>query len=76
MKWTTDKPSEPGWYWQRRIEKTDWDMKYAHMTCIRHRTEVVKIREYSGALAQGNSTFNGVWEYAYEWSGPIPEPTD
>lgn len=59
LKWKLGLPTVPGWYWLRESDET----------------HIVKIRDYCGRLALGNSVLKGwsTMEKAF-WAGPIPEP--
>lgn len=61
LRWKRGLPTKPGWYWLRSAGETE---------------EIVRIREYGGKLALGNSSLNG-WSRmeASEWAGPITKPT-
>ncbi len=63
MIWTKQIPTEVGWYRKRNLSD-----KYDEPECVR-------IRDYAGKLAIGNSHLCG-WEglKRYEWAGPIPLP--
>ena len=70
MKWTTELPTEPGWYWFRnaRLDKPT----------------IVKVERYNkklGAiiyhgLTRGCAYFITVHDDTGEWAGPIEEPTN
>lgn len=63
MKWTTERPTKPGWYWWRRIVP-GWDA-YKRPRCINVAPgpEGVYLQQWS--IAEGA-----------EWAGPIPEPEE
>ena len=65
MKWLQQIPTEPGWYWRRKI-----DGDYEEPECV-------KVRDYAGSMAIGNCLLEG-WKslYDYEWAGPIPLPKE
>lgn len=62
--WKSKLPTDPGWYWRRRIGDDS-------------ESDIVEVRRYAGDLAIGNSTFTG-WDSLtnYEWSGPISHPSN
>lgn len=64
MKWTTERPTEPGFYFFR--------------SPLRERRIVkVVVDDYTGALiVSGECVFNEVSNFLpeCEWAGPIPEP--
>ena len=62
MKWTDEKPSEPGWYWY----------KPAGGRKVPYILEVVSIRSrFLGRTPNGLTPV----DYSFgQWSGPIPEP--
>ena len=60
MNWTTDKPSEAGWYHMRNIGG-----KYY---------TIIKVWENKGKLYVGGSMIHSCEQY--EWAGPIPEPDE
>lgn len=74
MKWTTDLPSEEGWYWMRRGNKTEIvstlrmgsDMDPWQEPSLQVRTSATGCYE---RLSHAN--FRGS-----EWAGPIDQPTD
>jgi len=64
MKWTTEKPTKPGWYWQR--------LKGRLNPALFH---ISQIREYCCELVDAftmESPGDG-WEWSSE---PIPEPEE
>uniref|UniRef100_A0A6M3LFR8 Uncharacterized protein n=1 Tax=viral metagenome TaxID=1070528 RepID=A0A6M3LFR8_9ZZZZ len=61
MEWTKERPTVPGWYWQKRVWPT-WDSGP---------NEIVYLRIYRGKLCQQN--WEPDWDN-YAWAGPIPEP--
>lgn len=60
MKWTTDKPSVPGWYWWRGLSGKAWI------------TEVLLEKDGNLCVDWGMQ----VAHCCYEWAGPIPEPEE
>lgn len=65
--WTREKPTEPGWYWQR----------HAGWTADHHRGIVRIWRTWDGDFSgpsrlhvHGNTDIPD----GFEWSGPLPEP--
>lgn len=59
--WTTDQPTKPGWYWQRRPH---FKGEGAH---------IVQVRNYVGKLCIMNWE---IPNKDVEWAGPIPEPLE
>jgi len=60
MKWTTDKPTTPGWYW---------------VNFHGHR-EIVKLYQCGDRLAWGDDENDPLSLVEFlEFAGPIPEPT-
>ncbi len=59
MKWTTDKPTEPGWYWVRDGQQI----------------EMVDLELDSGTLVvyAVDDDHHTVDEYSH-WFGPLPQP--
>lgn len=62
MIWTTHKPTQPGWYWYR------WGIYKS----------VVKLEfgEYGILLVVHDEFVLVPLDDRFEWSGPIPEPTE
>lgn len=63
MQWTTEKPTEPGWYWWRLDERKS---PIVFLRCGDNFHTVIDL--YDGW--DGTSPDGG------EWSGPIPEPEE
>ena len=63
LKWTSEPPQEPGWYWLR----------------YEGRIEVAKVYHADGDWCCQFAGDNGAWllsENAEDWAGPIPKPTE
>lgn len=65
MKWTTEKPTAPGWYWYRSI------------VCeVTRYTRVVEVFP-NGKVSDGSLfPMDHVDKFNGEWAGPIPEPEE
>jgi len=66
MRWTSDKPTEPGWYWKRQIR-----YKFPRIVMIevkRFKTSPKSLYIYA---AKEISRVVGA-----EWAGPIPKPEE
>lgn len=68
MKWTTTKPTEPGWYWARRGHRshiTDFvieDGELVHVANVDTESEIrIPVGHYNNEI---------------EWAGPIPTPEE
>jgi hypothetical protein len=65
LEWSSDPPSEPGWYWERRNKS--WD-------CI----SVIEVSEGRDGIleADRSMSFEDILrnKYPIEWAGPIPLP--
>lgn len=62
MKWTTDLPTVPGWYWFRHPEHKVWAV------------EVVSVgRSLRARFEWGWADIFACHRHS-EWAGPIPEP--
>lgn len=68
MRWTTEKPSRPGWYWWRSD-----DVAFKSRQCV---VEVIKIAgdEPKYWLVNGVSINWSLGNTPGQWSGPIPPP--
>ncbi len=63
MKWTTEKPTAPGWYWYKGA---------GYPTILYVYTET-----FIGSLFVEDPDYGGpVQGYPGEWAGPIPEPEE
>lgn len=60
MRWTSEKPDHPGWYWMRQ--------PHGHLP---DEEEIVKVRYYGGKMC----IMNWEVPNNAEWAGPIPKPT-
>jgi hypothetical protein len=67
MKWTTDKPTKPGWYWYKG---EDPDIEHADGIAI---VEVIKEED---RLVCRHSNDDNEWiEYSQaQWAGPLKAP--
>lgn len=65
LKWTHEKPTEPGWWWWRNVKAKHEDDREAI---------IYKVRDYAGKLAIGNCEIDGSSYVQGQWSGPIPPP--
>ncbi len=61
MRWTTEFPSTPGWYWLRRPDFED---------------EIVKVEDAGDELLVWSGDFCYENLEDAEWAGPIPAPQD
>lgn len=75
MTWTTNKPTQPGWYWWRRYKKTK-----AYKVEVRKRRGVLRGDQWlevwwnGEIVARFDSPVPG--PVPGDWAGPIPEPTE
>jgi hypothetical protein len=65
MTWTTDKPTEPGWYWLRHVHISAeigfcYQAKKRWWVATAYRDHPLEMSYFMG----------------FQWSGPIPEPED
>ena len=72
LRWTTEPPTVPGWYWVRWSPRKPWSGQ--------SEVEVVEVLvPKSGAVYLDHCGRSPEWESLsanwLEWSGPIPEPT-
>jgi len=63
MKWTKERPTEPGWYWRKPLNSNP---KF-------NLSVIIKLQIFSGEL--GYMGYGLVWD-KYLWAGPIPEPKE
>ena len=73
MTWSTDKPTQPGWYWYRGNDYFDEDV-------------IVEVKDSIGELcvfhyrfiAQGEDEVcpEPIESFRGQWAGPIPMPED
>ena len=66
MKWTTNKPTEPGWYWVD--EHDSW--KPSIVLVHKHLTGGTLVAQECDACKTPVSEYNS----SVKWSGPIQEP--
>ena len=68
--WTTDKPTEPGWYW--------FCGRYCSSTVMEHKIMRVYDDEHGGMRipSTDHSPDDLVGAWFGQWAGPIPEPVD
>jgi hypothetical protein len=75
MKWTTEKPLDPGWYW---VRSKHWSSMSGTRPCM-----IIRLSSHtpSGcvhptlAVIHGPPPFFSL-EYDAEWAGPIPPPEE
>lgn len=66
LTWTTEKPTQAGWYWFRNVKRQDYK-----------EPQIVYLRDYAGEIAIGNSTLKGFTLFEEgEWAGPLLEPKE
>ena len=72
LHWTTDLPTEPGWYWLRYRSATEG----ARVTDV----ELIDIRHGEPFFVSYAGSLRRVYFHRncepVEWAGPIPEPED
>lgn len=75
MKWTTDNPTQPGWYWMR-AESGTFFMGGIPAQVVRVRRS--RDSEELTFIPRGWTTMTVEVEYArgIEWAGPIPIPDE
>ncbi len=66
MKWSSNKPTKPGWYWWRAPGKNP---------------RVLRVWAYEGSKPTCQDGFGGDEDFIEnmvpgEWAGPIPEPEE
>lgn len=72
LKWTKEKPTEPGWYWWR-FEKNI----VPHMVYVVHESTMRPVQTDRMLILYPNSKKElDVETRGGEWAGPIPEPED
>ena len=65
MKWTSEKPTKPGWYWWRNLHYSEENTQ-----------RIVELRIYDGEIAIGNSTLRGFTRFETgQWAGPLVPPS-
>ena len=70
MKWTTDKPTEPGWYW---IDDGDgWDFSVVKVS-LNYKQDLFVSSIYN---EDNEAVPINEFDYVTRWAGPIPEPED
>ena len=72
MKWTTDKPTEPGWYWMD--DGDNWYKQAVRIDVAPRSLGTEQLCVYSG-IAEFVGLVDNCKEGA-KWAGPIPEPED
>ena len=64
LKWTTDKPTTPGWYWWRgRAVMRIFHVIYQHG--LKNKADGLYVKSYGRTLLMGG-----------HWAGPIPLPEE
>ena len=66
MRWTTERPTEAGWYFYKPTpEERDLDP-----------WEILRVFEHqeTGLMAINDTDYDSVANLHGEWAGPIPEP--
>lgn len=72
LKWTREKPTEPGWYWWR-FEKNI----VPHMVYVVHESTMRPVQTDRMLILYPNSKKElDVETRGGEWAGPIPEPEE
>ncbi len=61
MKWTTEKPTTPGWYWYKGAG---------------YSTTLYVYTANGGLFVEDHDYTGPVQGYPGEWAGPIPEPEE
>lgn len=76
LRWTTEPPQEPGWYWYRNTNKLD-----VHIVCISYEWDEHMVDFELAARFVLETPYN--WHNPHpvvlmdgEWAGPIPEPEE
>lgn len=69
MKWTSEPPTEPGWYWTRRTGRGGMGTECIVETTGPHCRVWPHTKDRWGTPA-------GALEESREWAGPIPEPEE
>ena len=64
MKWTTEQPTVPGWYWHRMTDGLTW---MEQIEVLDGRLVVIEDHPYGPQPVAGCTG---------EWAGPIPEPEE
>jgi hypothetical protein len=76
LRWTSDTPTEPGWYWLKRKDARGLPSLLDHfpvMTCVVPYKGVMSVRYGAGASSSRRPVD---WLVGAEWAGPIPPPQD
>ena len=68
LKWTSEPPQEPGWYWMQvpRQEDTPWCVQ------VTQTADGVYVAWIAGIVRQDVKFLVSI---GYKFAGPIPEPT-
>ncbi len=78
LRWTTEPPTEPGWYWWREPCSVTWNVCEIYHGSISSRPLFVR----NGGRVDNLPTFvmiygaGGPGGRRLEWAGPIPEPSE
>ena len=65
FKWTTEPPTEPGWYW----------VTYAGgVSVIKVRQDEKGLWIEDGYYSDQRLAIDSAWKYHSHWLGPLPEP--
>ena len=69
FEWTTAKPTQEGWYWVRKGDRTGWKNRITKVS-----------RNNRGELCVTDLLVQNLpieeLDYGYQWAGPIPEPKE
>jgi hypothetical protein len=74
MKWTTDKPTEPGFYFMRRVDINGMPYGIAQVRSFPFGSGDIYIEVYVSDHWQSLNEFNR--DVRCEWAGPIPMPEE
>lgn len=68
LRWTREKPSQPGWYWWRNLNLKDEADRGPF---------VYFVRDYAGEMAIGNARIKGFARFEQgDWAGPLTLPEE
>lgn len=71
MKWTTEKPTKPGWYWWRRYPK-----KKAYKVEVKRGRGVLRGNQWLEVYWEGERVARFDEPVRGEWAGPLDEPEE